>query len=119
MHGCVFFGYCIAADWFAYDQSQIDAGSNNTVNGLIMLDVPISCLVCEPTRDRDTFTTKTQLRYFAQFARPQRFYSDPEEGRCAAARRYEWRRDSSKPHDSQSNGLIEACVGLMKEGART
>ena len=37
----------------------------------------------------------------------------------AGSKRLHWKHDSSKPHDPQSNGLIESHVRLVKDGARS
>ena len=47
-----------------------------------------------------------------------RFYSDNDEALIAAARKLKWKQDFSKPHDPQSNGLIESHVGIVKSRAR-
>ena len=65
----------------------------------------------------EAFETEAHLLHFAQNSTAKRFYSDSELY-IAAARELKWRCDGPKPHDPQSNGLIEVHVGIVKDGVR-
>ena len=118
MHNAEQFGDCITADFFVFDKHGPDLGIENMCNGLVVLDVATTWLACLPTEARDKDIIEWSLDYFAQGVKVKRFYSDNEPGFVEAAKALKWRHDSSKPHDHQSNGLIEAHVGLVKDGAR-
>ena len=118
IHGAEQFGDYITADDSVFDRGGPDAGIENLRNRLVMLDVATTYLDCEPLENRDTDMTEMTLRCFAGDARAKRFYSDNDGGFIAASKRLHWRHDSSKPHDPQSNGLIESRVRLVKDGAR-
>ena len=83
-----------------------------------MLDVATRYLDCEPSESRDTETTEINLRRVAGDVKVRRFHSDNDDALIAAARNLKWKRDFAKPHDAQSNGLIESRVGIVKSGAR-
>jgi hypothetical protein len=118
-HGAEQFGDCITADYFVFDRGSPDAGIENLHNGLVILDIATTYLDCEPLENRDTEMTEMTLRCFAGGAAVKRFYSDNDGAFVAAAKRLCWKHDSSKPHDPQSNGLIETHVRLVKDGARS
>ena len=44
--------------------------------------------------------------------------SDNDDALIAAVRNLRWKHDVSKPHDPQSNGLIESHAGIVKSGVR-
>ena len=84
----------------------------------MILDVATCYLDCEPSESRDIETTEINLLYFAGDVKARRFDSDNDDALIAAARNLKWKHDFSKPHDPQSNGLIESHVGIVKSGAR-
>ena len=79
----------------------------------MILDVATRYLDCESSEIRDADTTEMNLRCFAGAVKVRRFYSDNDEALIAAARNLKWKYDFSKPHDPQSNGLIESHVGIV------
>ena len=84
-----------------------------------MLDVATTYLGCEPLEHRDIEMTEVTLRCFAGDVWSKLFDSKSDGAFIAAAKRLHWRHDSSKPHDPQSNGLIQSHVRLVKAGARS
>ena len=87
------------------------------MNGLVMLDVATRYLDREPSECRDAETIEMTLRCFAGDVKVRRCPSDNDDSLNAAANKPRWKHDFIKPHDPQSNGLIEARVGIVKAGA--
>ena len=103
--------------FFVVDRHPEDAGIGDNTNGLVILDVATRYLHCEASESRDIETTEINLLCFAGDVKVRRFYSDNDDALIAAARNLKWKHDFSKPHDLQSNGLIESHVGFVKAGA--
>ena len=57
------------------------------------------------------------MRWFAGDVKVRRCISDSEDALIAAVRKQKWKHDFSKPHDTQSNGLIESHVGIVRSEA--
>ena len=112
------FGDTITADYLFVDRHFEDAGVGVNINGLVMLDVATLYLDYGPSESQDTNTTEMNLRCFAGDVKVRRFYSDNDDVLIAAARNLKCKHEFSKPHDPQSNGLIESHVGIVKSGAR-
>ena len=119
LHHAEQFGDCTTADFFVFTKGSEDEGLEGLINGLVILDVGTHWLACIPTDSRDAETVVDYSVYFIQGVAVKRFYSDNELGFVKAAKELKWRHDSSKPHDHQSNGLIENRVKDVKDGAWT
>ena len=68
-----FFGDCITADYFVVDRHSEDVALDEMLNGLVMSDVAIGFLDCEPSRERDVDITAAKLGFFVGGSTVTRF----------------------------------------------
>lgn len=94
-----------------------DASRNEDRYALVLMDRYSRWLQAYASKTKDHKECMLQLqRFFGPQNRPEHFYSDNSGELIKALKELGWLHDTSTPSRSETNGVIERAVRIVKEG---
>ena len=90
---------------------------NNHRYAVVVQDLATQWIQAYPCKDKTSQETQRSLQKFLESVRkPKVIYSDKPLEFCKACEYLSWNHCTSTPHRSETNGIVERAVRIVKEG---